>query len=398
MTLSNTATRYGTVAKSLHWLTALLILTLIPTGIIANDMPYDTAEQLAEKARLFSIHKTMGVAVFFVALARILWALTQTKPAPLHPERRVETFAASTAHWLLYGSLILVPLSGWIHHASTEGFAPILWPFSQELPFVPNSDRLAEVTASLHLIFERVMVAALLAHIAGAFKHHLFDRDATLKRMWFGAAEGGLGKLHPKGAAPVGAAVATWGVALFIGSTMGLFEPHARTIVATAELEAVESEWQVVDGTLEIVVNQFGSDVAGTFADWTAAINFDETSSTGDVNVTVAIASLTLGSVTDNALGPEYFAAADFPTAEFQAEIAPAERGYIAAGTLTIKGVTVPIQLPFALDIDGDLASMEGRLSLDRTEFGVGGPAEDTVKRSVGVNVTLSASKGGAGS
>ena len=43
----------------------------------------------------------------------------------LHPDRKTETLLAEIVHWLLYGSLILVPLSGWIHHAATEGFAPI---------------------------------------------------------------------------------------------------------------------------------------------------------------------------------------------------------------------------------------------------------------------------------
>ena len=72
--------------KTFHWLTALLILTLIPLGWYANQLPFDTGAELAFKAQLFSYHKTLGVAAFFVALLRILWALTQPKPAPLHPE------------------------------------------------------------------------------------------------------------------------------------------------------------------------------------------------------------------------------------------------------------------------------------------------------------------------
>lgn len=108
MPLANTTQSYGGVAKTLHWLTALLILTLIPLGIVANQLPYDTSEQLAQKAWLFSLHKTLGVAVFFVALVRILWAVTQPKPGLLHPDRKVESLAAETVHWLLYGSLVQI--------------------------------------------------------------------------------------------------------------------------------------------------------------------------------------------------------------------------------------------------------------------------------------------------
>jgi len=183
MSASNTARSYGSVTKTFHWLTVLLILTAIPLGIIANKMAYDTSDALAMKAFLFSMHKTVGITAFFVALARIAWALGQPKPAGLHPERKAESFLAELVHWLLYGSLLLVPLSGWIHHASTTGFAPIWWPFGQNLPLVPKSETLADLTAGLHIVFERVLVASILLHIAGALKHHFIDKDDTLRRM-----------------------------------------------------------------------------------------------------------------------------------------------------------------------------------------------------------------------
>ncbi|MEL7027294.1 MAG: cytochrome b/b6 domain-containing protein, partial [Pseudomonadota bacterium] len=85
MTLTNTQDRYGSVAKVFHWLTALLILTALPTGMVANGLPVD-ADNLPLKVQLFSIHKTLGVTAFFVALLRIVWALTQPKPGLLNAE------------------------------------------------------------------------------------------------------------------------------------------------------------------------------------------------------------------------------------------------------------------------------------------------------------------------
>lgn len=41
MPLRNTDRSYGSVTKALHWLTALLIVSIIPVGIIANDMAHD---------------------------------------------------------------------------------------------------------------------------------------------------------------------------------------------------------------------------------------------------------------------------------------------------------------------------------------------------------------------
>ena len=83
MPTRNTATSYGRVSRTLHWLTALLIFAAFPLGVVANRLPYDTSEALAFKAQLFSVHKTLGVAMFAVAMVRILWAcLLYTSPSP----------------------------------------------------------------------------------------------------------------------------------------------------------------------------------------------------------------------------------------------------------------------------------------------------------------------------
>jgi len=190
MELANTRTRYGAVAKTFHWLVALLILAAWPLGYFASDLAHQitdpdiatTQAQADRAALLFSLHKTVGVAIFFTALARIAWALGQPKPRLLNGDRPVEARAAETAHWLLYGSLVAVPLSGWVSHAASTGFAPIWWPFGQSLPFVPKEAGLAETAATLHYILQWVLVGALAAHVAGALKHHLIDRDATLRR------------------------------------------------------------------------------------------------------------------------------------------------------------------------------------------------------------------------
>ena len=390
MALSNSETHYGAVTKSFHWAVALLILTLIPLGIYANDLPYDTSEALAQKAWFFSLHKTLGVTVFLIALARILWAVTQPKPAGLHPERKLETFAATTVHCLLYGSLLLVPLSGWIHHASTAGFAPIWWPFGQDLPLVPKSENLAAITAGLHIVFERVLALSIFLHLAGALKHHFIDRDATLRRMLPGAPHVKVQKTSDKGSLPLFAAVVVWVCALGVGSALGVYQKHESSVQAAA-LEAVQSDWVVEDGTLEITVTQLGSPVTGSFADWTAAISFDETrdsGAVGSVEVVVSIGSLTLGSVTSEALGSDYFEAAAFPTATFAADILNGSDGLVADGTLTIKDISVPLRLPFTLDLSSGTADMRGQATLDRRNYNIG--ADQTDAGTLGFDVTIS--------
>lgn len=396
MPAANSSTTYGTVTKTFHWLTALLILAIIPLGAIANRLPYETDEQLAFKAELFSLHKTLGVVVFAVALARILWALTQTKPGGLHPERKAETMLAELVHWLLYVSLVAVPLTGWIHHAATSGFAPILLPIGQDLPLVPKNEQVAEIFASLHWIWSKIMIGAVLLHIAGALKHQIVDKDATLRRMWFGTAQTpDVPAHHGNLTAPI-AALAIFGLATGAGAAAGMFT-HSETTPAT-ELAEVASEWSVTDGTIRITVTQLGSPVRGTFEDWTSAISFDPDADgvMGDVTTTISIGSLRLGSVTDQAMGADFFDVTAFPTAIFAADIMQDGSSFLADGTLTIKGNEIPVSLPFVLDINDDTAEMAGSVSLDRRDFQIGQSMGDETNLGFGVtvNVNLTATRG----
>lgn len=390
MALTNTPRSYGAIERAFHWLMALLILGAAPLGLIANRLPHDTAEALAWKVQLFSLHKTLGVAIFGLAVLRILWALVQPRPAPLHPERRIETALAGAVHGLLYLSLLAVPLAGWVEHAASDGFAPILWPLGQSLPLVPKSVVLAEVAGALHAAFAWLLVGALALHVAGALKHAVLDRDDTLARMLSGRPAGP--GTAPRHAGPALAAILLYAVAT--GGALALM-PDERGEVATS-LAPVASDWVVEDGTLRFTVRQMGSEVTGTFDDWTAAIRFEEepvAGRHGEVTVTIATTSLTLGSVSDQARGPEFFDTVAHPSATFRAEILPAEGGHVAQGTLDLRGVSVPVALPFRLTIEDGVARMEGSTLLDRRDFGMGQSHADesAVGFAVRVDVALTA-------
>lgn len=408
MPIQNTQQRFGSVARTLHWLTALLILTAIPLGLIATDMPFDTGEALAAKANLFSIHKTVGVAAFFVALIRILWALTQSRPVALHPERRKETLLAELVHWMLYLSMLAVPLSGWVHNAAVTGFAPILWPFGQSLPFVPQSESVAAIATTAHWLFGKLLIVSILLHVAGALKHHFVDKDATLRRMVSGTLAPSVPKPARRGKAPLLAAVAIYGAgAVFAAQNLPEDRPGKGIAAAPAAIAATPAtpaaaasagNWQVTTGTLAFSVQQMGAAVDGSFANWTADITFDETPTdgkNGTVTVSIDTASLTLGSVTDQAKAADFFDVTSHPTAIFTADILPDATGYIAKGTLALRGVTKDVTLPFTLTIDGDTATMQGTTALDRRDYAMGAAYADeaTIGFSTTVTITLTASR-----
>jgi cytochrome b561/polyisoprenoid-binding protein YceI len=396
MSFSNTQTSYGSVARVLHWLMALLILTAIPLGLIANDMAADPAS-IATKASLFSIHKTIGVAAFLIGLARILWALSQSHPAPLHPERRLETWLAALVHWSLYIAMMALPLTGWIEHAALDGFAPILWPFGQDLPFVAKSAATAELFATLHEIFGKVLMASITLHILGALKHHLIDRDATLTRMTRGTSVA-TPPAPRRSATPMLVALAIY--ALGAAATYALMPatPETETATASAPTAASAGNWQVSEGSLGFSVKQMGAAVDGSFASWKAEIQFDDKIAEGEagsVTTTIDLASVNLGSVTDQVKSADILDVASHPTAIFKAKILRKGDSYTAEGTLSLHGVEKPLSLPFTLKIEGDSAQMQGETGFDRRDFQIGAAYKDesTVGFPITVKIALTAKR-----
>ena len=120
-----------------------------------------------------------------------------------------------------------------------------------------------------------------------------------------------------------------------------------------------------------------GDAFQGSFRRWDAAIEFDPANlKASRATVTVDVASAVTGDgARDEALpSSDWFHARRFPRATFvtQSITRTGPNRYTAAGTLTLRGVTRPVTLPFTLAITGNTARMNGQLVLDRTAFGVG--------------------------
>lgn len=142
-----------------------------------------------------------------------------------------------------------------------------------------------------------------------------------------------------------------------------------------------------------------GAAFNGTFRRWDATIDFDPANlARSKASVVVDMSSATTGDgARDEALpSSDWFATSRHPRATFvtRSITRTAPNRYAAAGTLTIRGVSRPVVLPFTLAITGNTAKMSGQLVLDRTAFGVGQGQWRTasaVATKVTVNVNLTA-------
>ncbi len=145
--------------------------------------------------------------------------------------------------------------------------------------------------------------------------------------------------------------------------------------------------------------NNVGFD--GQFRAWDAQIAFDPKNlKASHAMVSVVMASAVTGDPTRDQMLPtgDWFDVGKFGKSTFETTaISEASPGhYMANGVLTLHGVKRPISLPFTLAITKDVAKMDGAVTLNRMDFGVGkgqagGP--ETVAPQVVVSVNLVAHK-----
>jgi len=146
---------------------------------------------------------------------------------------------------------------------------------------------------------------------------------------------------------------------------------------------------------------QTGARFEGVFRHFDAQIRFDPAHpQAGHARVVFDMASASTGDTQRDEAMPnaDWFDVRAFPKAVFEARSFESRGGntYAAVGTLTIRGISRDVMLPFTLAVDGDTAHAKGRLDLIRTQFGVGqGPwaSGQWVAVEVGVDIDLTATR-----
>ena len=177
MPMKNPRDRWGAASQLLHWTTVVLILVMAWIGLRMGDMPNGP-----DKVATYALHKSIGLTILALVLARIGWRLYAGAPQPVPGSPRWQHTVASLTHFGLYALLLAMPLSGWVIN-SAAGF-PLQWFGLFNLPAIASRDSgLHELAESLHESLFWAMVALAVAHAGAAFYHHLFQRDATLVRM-----------------------------------------------------------------------------------------------------------------------------------------------------------------------------------------------------------------------
>ena len=177
---------YSSVAITLHWLIALAMLTNIALAWYFQSLP--RAAQVAP----VQLHKSIGITVLLLTLIRIGWRLVNAPPPLPDTMRPWERWAAMANHFVFYGLMLAMPLSGWamvsasplIKVHPTVLYWTVPWPTFPLLPTDPDqlhADH--KLFSATHELLAWLAYATIALHVAAALKHQIIDRDDVLSRM-----------------------------------------------------------------------------------------------------------------------------------------------------------------------------------------------------------------------
>lgn len=189
---------YSPAQKTLHWLTVALVAVLVPVGISMANIMADGAP----KNTAYELHKSFGLIVFGLALARLTLRLLRGAP-PLVPGLPAwQRAAARGSHYALYGLIVLVPLTGWAATSACCAPVNLLWTVPLTLPIEGGMER-ARGIFLVHYTLAFTLTAIVAVHASAALHHHFVRRDDTLRRMLPGSGGKGeeVGMAHDAGRA-----------------------------------------------------------------------------------------------------------------------------------------------------------------------------------------------------
>jgi cytochrome b561 len=172
------APSYHPVAKTLHWVTAVLVLGMLALGLWMTGLPLSFTKLYA-----YAWHKWIGLVVLLLTFGRLRWRWRHPPPAlPAGlPDWQVQL--APIAHWTLLGLLLVMPISGWL--MSSAGGVSVYWFGYIPLPdLAPRNQALFEALRTTHYLLSRLLIVVLLLHVGAVVHHDLLRRDGVFRRMW----------------------------------------------------------------------------------------------------------------------------------------------------------------------------------------------------------------------
>lgn len=177
MTLRNTPSSFGSVARAFHWGMALLVVVAIVLIELADLAPKGSTLRRGMR----EWHAQAGLLVLALVWFRLAWKLVNTEPAIVPPPFAWQRRTAHAVAWAFYALMVALPVLG-IVMMQADGRPVAL--LGLQLPAVVGGDKaLAHRLEDVHEWLGNAMLALIGLHVAATAWHGVVLRDNTLARM-----------------------------------------------------------------------------------------------------------------------------------------------------------------------------------------------------------------------
>lgn len=177
--MSDTDQGFSKTTVIFHWIIAIAIIGMLIFGTYIADLPRGH-----HKAELIRIHKSIGMLILLVAGYRFLRRIGMGFPPEVAGARYkdFEKVTAKLVQWALLLGTVLMPIAGITGSLGGGHPVEVFTLFSIPAP-AHKIPLLAKAGLEVHAAIGYVLMGAVTLHLLGALKHHVFDRDNTLRRM-----------------------------------------------------------------------------------------------------------------------------------------------------------------------------------------------------------------------
>ena len=174
--MNSQRSRFPLFSRWLHWLMAVMVLSMLFLGI-------GMAASVSDRYRLLvAIHRPLGLAVLVLVAVRLVNRLLH--PPPPLPETlpRWQRVAAEASHVVLYALMFIMPLLGW-GMLSAARYPIVIFGSVQLPPILPHDPALHALLRQLHTDCAYLLFGVVLAHLGAALLHGLIRRDGVFESM-----------------------------------------------------------------------------------------------------------------------------------------------------------------------------------------------------------------------
>ena len=177
MSAKNTINSFGYVAKSFHWVIALLIIAMLVLGYFLEDFPASVGEMP------YNTHKTIGIIILALVVLRLGWRWLNIQPSYSATLPSAYKFFVRLAHYAIYLVIIAMPISGWVMSTAAGHVPHFLGWFYFPMPGISLNEQLAGQAFQVHNVLAIILIVLVSFHVLAALFHHFVLKDNVLKRM-----------------------------------------------------------------------------------------------------------------------------------------------------------------------------------------------------------------------